>query len=161
MTRHLFRRQLLLRWYLRQQRDRVRVIIGFLVWGRVRIRIRFRVRVTFNVAFIIGAIVAGGNVVHSAFHRQVPGCGWGFSGGAVLYCPVPLSFSKTIYIHWCCQPRYINGGSVGCECYSGWVGICTPVKWGLAGMPPPPPFPAQGVEEAHCAFPPPPQPFSA
>ena len=49
VIRHLLRGQLLLRWYRRQQRVRVRVMIGFLVWGRVRIKIRIRVRVTFNV----------------------------------------------------------------------------------------------------------------
>ena len=50
-------------------RVRVRVVIGFLDRGRVRIKISFKVRVwvTFNVCinFITGAIVAGANVVHS------------------------------------------------------------------------------------------------
>ena len=52
VNQHLLRRQLLRRWYLRQQRVRVRVMIGFLVWGRIRIKIRIRVRVgvTFNVS---------------------------------------------------------------------------------------------------------------
>ena len=36
---------LLLRWYLRQQRVRVRVTIGFLVRGRVMIKIRIRIGV--------------------------------------------------------------------------------------------------------------------
>ena len=48
----LLRRQLLLRWYLQQQRVRVRVMIGVSVRGRVSIkavRIRVRVGVTFNV----------------------------------------------------------------------------------------------------------------
>ena len=53
VIRHLLQWQLLLRWYLRQQRVRLRVIIRFLVRGKVRIkikiRIRVRVRVTFNV----------------------------------------------------------------------------------------------------------------
>ena len=53
VIQHLLRRQLLLRWYLRQQRVRVRVMIGFLVRGRVRIKIKIRVEVrvwvTFNV----------------------------------------------------------------------------------------------------------------
>ena len=43
--RHLLWWQLLLRWYLRQQWVRVRVMIGFLVQGRVRIKIRIRVMV--------------------------------------------------------------------------------------------------------------------
>ena len=47
VIRHLLRRQLFLQWYLQQQRVRVRVMIGFLVWGRVSIRVR--VGVTFNV----------------------------------------------------------------------------------------------------------------
>ena len=57
VIRHLLWRQLLLRWYLWQQRVRVRVMIGFLVQGRVRIKIMIRVMVmvmvmvgvTFNV----------------------------------------------------------------------------------------------------------------
>ena len=51
VIRHLFRRQSLLRWYLQQQRVRVRGMIGFLVRGRVRIksRISARVGVTFDV----------------------------------------------------------------------------------------------------------------
>ena len=52
VIRHLLRRQLLLRWYLWQQKVRVRVMIGFLVRDRVRIMIliRIRVGVTFNVS---------------------------------------------------------------------------------------------------------------
>ena len=49
VIRHLLQGQLLLRWYLRQQRVRVRVMIGALVQGRVRIKIRIRVGVMFNV----------------------------------------------------------------------------------------------------------------
>ena len=51
----LLRRQLLHRWYIRQQRVRARVMIRFLVRGRVRITIRIRITVrvrvgvTFNV----------------------------------------------------------------------------------------------------------------
>ena len=47
---HLLRRQLLLPWYLGQQRVRVRVMIGCLVRGRVRFEITIRVRVRFNVS---------------------------------------------------------------------------------------------------------------
>ena len=61
MIRHLLRRQLLLPRYLRQQRVRVRVMIGFLVRGRVRIKIRIRVRVrvgvTFNISVITGQLL--------------------------------------------------------------------------------------------------------
>ena len=44
-------------------------MIGFLVWGRVKIRIRVRVRVIglglcSMLVFSIGAIVAGANVVY-------------------------------------------------------------------------------------------------
>ena len=49
VIRHLLRRQLLLRWYLRHKRVRVKEMIGFLVRGKVRIKIRVRVGVTFNV----------------------------------------------------------------------------------------------------------------
>ena len=49
VIRHLLRRQLLLQWFLRQQRVRVRVMIRFLVRGKVTIKIRNRVRVKFNV----------------------------------------------------------------------------------------------------------------
>ena len=51
VIRHLLQRQLLLQWYLQQQRVGVRVMIQFLVWGRVRIKIRIRVKVvvTYNV----------------------------------------------------------------------------------------------------------------
>ena len=45
-------------------------MIGVFVQVRVRIKIRFRVRVgvMFNIlAFTIGAVVAGANVVHSNF----------------------------------------------------------------------------------------------
>ena len=45
VSRHLLQRQLLLRWYLQQQRVRVRVMTGFWVRGRVRVKIRIRVRV--------------------------------------------------------------------------------------------------------------------
>ena len=51
VIRHLLRRQLLRWWYLRQQRVRVRVMIGFLVRGRVRIKIRIRDRVRIGVTF--------------------------------------------------------------------------------------------------------------
>ena len=56
VIRHFLRRQLLQWWYLRQQRVRVRVMIGFLVRGRVRIKIMFRVRVrvTFGVTYNVG-----------------------------------------------------------------------------------------------------------
>ena len=47
-------------------------MIGFLVWGNMRITISLRVRVRFGVnryvltlGFTTGAIVAGANVVHS------------------------------------------------------------------------------------------------
>ena len=52
VIRHFLRRQLLhgLRWYLRQQRVRVRVTIGLLVRRRVMIKIRIRVGATFNVS---------------------------------------------------------------------------------------------------------------
>ena len=41
-------------------------MIGFLVRGRVSIKIRSRVRIRVGVMlFILGAIVAGANVVHS------------------------------------------------------------------------------------------------
>ena len=53
VIRHLLRRQLLLPWYLAQQRVGVRVMIGFLVQGRVRIKIRIRVRVRVRVMFNI------------------------------------------------------------------------------------------------------------
>ena len=49
-------------------------MIEFLVRGRVRIKIRIRVRVTVRVglclilAFMMGAIVAGANVVQSPRH---------------------------------------------------------------------------------------------
>ena len=46
---HLLRRQLLRWWYLGQQRVRIKVIIGFLVWDRAMIKIRVRVGVSFNV----------------------------------------------------------------------------------------------------------------
>ena len=53
LTQSLFKviQQLLLQWYLQQERVRVRVTIGFLAPGRVimKIRIRIRVGVTFNV----------------------------------------------------------------------------------------------------------------
>ena len=51
VLQHLLRRQLLLRWYRRQQRVGVKVLIGLLFRGRARIKIRVRVRVgvTFNV----------------------------------------------------------------------------------------------------------------
>ena len=51
----------------------MRVLIGFLVRGRVRIKIRIRVRVrvrvgvTSTLGFTAGAIVAGANVRHSKF----------------------------------------------------------------------------------------------
>ena len=45
VIRHLLRRQLLLWWYLQQQRVRVKVMIGFLVQVRVRIKIGIRVRI--------------------------------------------------------------------------------------------------------------------
>ena len=64
VIRHLLQRQLLLRWYLRQQRVRVRVMIGFLVRGRVRIKIRVRVRVMFNVR-VYHWSNCGANVGHS------------------------------------------------------------------------------------------------
>ena len=70
---HLLWWQLLLQWYPWQQRVRVRVMIGFLVQGGVRNKIMIRVRVTrlrSTFAFIIGAIVAGANVVHSITHQQ-------------------------------------------------------------------------------------------
>ena len=44
-----------------KQRVQMRVMIAFLVRDRVKVR----VVVTFNVSVIIGAIVAGANVVHS------------------------------------------------------------------------------------------------
>ena len=47
---HFLWRQLLLRWYLRQQRVRVRVMIGFFIWDRIRIKVRVRVRVKFIVS---------------------------------------------------------------------------------------------------------------
>ena len=65
VIQHLLRRQLLLWWYIWQQRVRVRVMIGCLVRGRVRIKIRIRVGVTFNVRATTGAIVAGANAVQS------------------------------------------------------------------------------------------------
>ena len=52
VIRHLLRRELLLQWYLQQQRVRVRVMIGCLLSGRVRIKIRDRVRV--KVMFNVG-----------------------------------------------------------------------------------------------------------
>ena len=60
VIRHLLRRQLLLWWYLQQQRVRVRVMIGFLVQGRVRIKIRIRVRVRVGVMFNV-SIYHGSN----------------------------------------------------------------------------------------------------
>ena len=71
VIRHLLQRQLLLR-YLRQQRVTMKVMIGFIVRGRVRIKIRIRVRVgvgvgvgvTLTLGFTTGAIVAGANVVY-------------------------------------------------------------------------------------------------
>ena len=53
VIRHLPRRQLLLLWYLWQQRVRVRVMLRFLVWGRLRIKIRIRVRIRVGVTFNI------------------------------------------------------------------------------------------------------------
>ena len=49
VIRHLLWWQLLLRWYLWKQRVRMRVMIGFLVRGSVRIKIRVRVRVGVSV----------------------------------------------------------------------------------------------------------------
>ena len=56
VIQHLLQRQLLRLWYLRQQRVRVRVMIGFLVRDRVRIKImiRVRVRVRVGVTFNVG-----------------------------------------------------------------------------------------------------------
>ena len=56
VIRHLLRRQLLLRWYLQQQIVWVRVMIGFLVQSRVRIKIMVRVRdiVRVGVIFNVG-----------------------------------------------------------------------------------------------------------
>ena len=51
VIRHLLRQQLLLWWYLQQQRVRVRIMIGFLVQGMVRIKSRIRVRVRIRVMF--------------------------------------------------------------------------------------------------------------
>ena len=51
VIRHLVRLQLLLWWYLQQQRVRVRVMTGFWDLGRVRIKIRIRVRVSVGVMF--------------------------------------------------------------------------------------------------------------
>ena len=46
----------------------MRIMIGFLVQGRVRIKIRIRVGVMFNVSiYHLGAIVAGANDVHSMY----------------------------------------------------------------------------------------------
>ena len=70
---------LLLQWSLRQELGGNDSFFGL---GRVRIKIRIRVRVRVGVtclilAFIIGAIVAGANVVHSSqqlkhFKEQIP-----------------------------------------------------------------------------------------
>ena len=58
VIRHLLRRQLLLWWYLQQQRVRVRVMIGFLVQGRVRIiEIRSRVRDRVRVGVMFNASI--------------------------------------------------------------------------------------------------------
>ena len=45
----------------------MRVVIGVLVWGRVRIKIRIRVRVgvMLMLVFLMGAIVAGADALHS------------------------------------------------------------------------------------------------
>ena len=45
VIQHLLRWKLLLLWYLRQEKVRVRVMIGFLVRGKVRIEIWIRVRI--------------------------------------------------------------------------------------------------------------------
>ena len=67
VIRHLLRWQLLRWWYLGQQRVRVRVMIGFLVWGRVRIkiRVRFRVRVRVRVGVTFNI-----NIYHRSNCRQ-------------------------------------------------------------------------------------------
>ena len=67
VIRHLLRRQLLRWWYLGQQRLRVRVMIGFLVRGRVKIKIRFRVRVRVGVMFNI-------NIYHRSNYRRSKCC---------------------------------------------------------------------------------------
>ena len=51
-------------------------MIGFLVWGRVRVKIRIRVRVGrlglhLTLVFIIGAIVAGANVIHTIWQLDI------------------------------------------------------------------------------------------
>ena len=73
MIQHLLWWQLLLLWYLGQQRVRVRVMIGFLVRGRIRIKIKIRVRfglTNLTLAFTTGAIVAGANM--SYIHHKPP-----------------------------------------------------------------------------------------
>ena len=58
---------------------------------------------------------------------------WEF-GYDAHHCPVLLPFSKTLHPHCCSRPTCMNGGSVGCKCYCGWVGIRAPLQWPLTGM---------------------------
>ena len=85
---------LLLRWDLQQQKVTVRIMIGILVWGRVRIKIRIGVGVMFNISvyhwskcrrskrctfpnwLIIWGIPGGLNLILTRRRRAQPGGKW-------------------------------------------------------------------------------------
>ena len=114
-------RYLLLRWYLRRQRIRARVIIWLLVQGSVRIRVRVGVR--FNISVRVTREIVDGAKL-TAYGRAVQWCTlppqWSsWSSVSAWRCRPPCAGvgqgSRCPVLVWPLSVPQLHGPSTGCE----------------------------------------------